>query len=99
MAHAFKLSLGCEKGFTNRFCNAIDVWRRNSFDTFQKLKSGEEKFFRSYGATNMEEFWAVSVECFFEQSEEFMHQFPESYFALCKVFNQNPLNTDSDYRN
>ncbi len=99
MAHAFKLSLGCEKGFTNRFCNAIEIWRRNSSAAFKRLQNGEENFFRSYGATNMEEFWAVSVEVFFEQPDKLLLQYPEIYFSLCKVFNQNPLNIDSDYRN
>ena len=97
MAHAFKLSLRCEQYDGGHYCSAINIWRRNSTPAFERLRTGEEKFFRSYGATNMEEFWAVSVEVFFEQPDKLMLQYPEIYFSLCKVFNQNPLNTDSDY--
>ena len=99
MAHAFKLSLRCEQYDGGHYCSAINLWRTNAATAFQRLRSDEENFFRSYGGTNMEEFWAVNVECFFEKPEEFMHLYPEIYFSLCRVFNQNPINTNSDYRN
>ncbi len=97
MAHAFKLTLRCDTTSSHRICKSITQWKNNSKISFQKLQEGDTSFFRSYGATNMEEFWSVNVECFFEKPEEFMHLYPEIYFPLCKVFNQNPMNTNSDY--
>lgn len=48
-------------------------------------------FLRSYAFTNFEEFWAVSVEAFFELPAGLKKQLPQIYDALCDVLNQNPL--------
>ena len=97
MAHAFKLTLRCDTNSSHRICKNISQWKNNSKTAFQKLQEGDTSFFRRYGATNMDEFCAVNVECFFEKPEEFMHRYPEIYMALCKVFNQNPLNSEKNY--
>lgn len=97
MAHAFKLTLRCESASSHQICTSITKWAAVSKYAFIKLEEGDTSFFRKYGATNMEEFWAVNVECFFEKPEEFIKLYPEIYFSLCKVFNQNPLNAINDY--
>lgn len=47
-------------------------------------------YLRSYAYTNMHEFWAVSVEAFFEGPEALRENMPDLYEALCKVLNQDP---------
>ena len=41
---------------------------------------------------NYQEFWAESIEVFFENPAKMMKVFPELYDALGKVLNQDPLN-------
>ncbi len=48
-------------------------------------------YLRSYAFSNMHEFWAVSVEAFFENPEGLMHNMPDLYEALSHVLNQNPI--------
>jgi MtfA peptidase len=48
-------------------------------------------FLRSYAFTNFEEFWAVSVEAFFELPAELKKYLPKVYGALCELLNQDPL--------
>lgn len=47
-------------------------------------------YLRSYAFSNMHEFWAVSVEAFFENPEGLKENMPDLYDALCKVLNQDP---------
>ena len=47
-------------------------------------------YLRSYAFSNMHEFWAVSVEAFFENPEGLRANMPDLYDALCRVLNQDP---------
>lgn len=47
-------------------------------------------YLRSYAFSNMHEFWAVSVEAFFENPEGLRENMPDLYEALCRVLNQDP---------
>jgi Mlc titration factor MtfA (ptsG expression regulator) len=49
-----------------------------------------ERFFRPYACTNIEEFFAVAVENFFERSTQFKREFPEIYFIMSRLLNQDP---------
>ncbi|MBI1343851.1 MAG: hypothetical protein GC171_13040 [Terrimonas sp.] len=48
-------------------------------------------YLRSYAYSNIHEFWAVSVEAFFESPEGLKMNMPQLYEALCKVLNQDPI--------
>jgi len=45
----------------------------------------------NYAFTHFEEFWAVSVEAFFELPQELKTYLPALYHSLCEVLNQDPL--------
>jgi Mlc titration factor MtfA (ptsG expression regulator) len=47
-------------------------------------------YLRSYAFSNMHEFWAVSVEAFFENPAELRRNMPDLYDALSNVLNQDP---------
>ncbi|MDP9230672.1 MAG: zinc-dependent peptidase [Bacteroidota bacterium] len=51
-------------------------------------------YLRSYAFSNLHEFWAVSVEAFFENPKRLKLNMPELYHALCTVLNQDPLTTN-----
>lgn len=48
-------------------------------------------YLRSYAFSNMHEFWAVSVEAFFENPEGLRKNMPDLYEALSHVLNQDPI--------
>jgi hypothetical protein len=54
---------------------------------------------RDYAFVNKEEFFSVCVEYFFEVPEMLKQDKPELFAMLCRMLNQNPLNTTIDYRN
>ncbi len=56
-----------------------------------KLAADENHFFRKYAFSNMEEFFAVAVENFFERPGLFQHAQPELYLILAKLFKQDPI--------
>lgn len=55
-----------------------------------EIDTQDEHFFRKYGATNIHEMWAVTVETFFEQPIEFRRLYPEFYDATAAMLNQDP---------
>jgi Mlc titration factor MtfA (ptsG expression regulator) len=57
----------------------------------EKLRKEGHHFLRKYAATNAEEFFAVSVENFFERSANFKKELPELYGSLVLLMRQDPL--------
>jgi Mlc titration factor MtfA (ptsG expression regulator) len=67
-------------------------WEEQAAPVFRQIKNNDEiTFFRNYAKTNMAEFWAVCVECFFEDPENFNIQFPDLYLATSLVLKQDLL--------
>jgi Mlc titration factor MtfA (ptsG expression regulator) len=59
----------------------------------KKLRAEKHHFLRKYASTNMEEFFAVAVESFFERSMEFKKELPELYGTLVLLLRQDPLHS------
>jgi len=55
-------------------------------------------YLRNYAFTNMQEFWAVSVEAFFENPAGLKQSLPQLYGTLCDILNQDPLTRDKILR-
>lgn len=92
MAHALTYGalLGktkMEEGFREKFKKYAEV----AYPIMRRMRSGEPGFLDAYAATSFHEFWAVSLETFFEQAQAFNDKEPELYQALCVLLNQNPL--------
>jgi Mlc titration factor MtfA (ptsG expression regulator) len=67
-------------------------WEDQAIKVYKQINEHSEiTFFRSYAKTNMAEFWAVSIECFFEDPTNFKKQFPELYEATAKLLKQDLL--------
>jgi len=52
--------------------------------------TSRRSYLRSYAFSNLHEFWAVSVEAFFENPDGLRDNMPELFQALCRVLNQDP---------
>lgn len=72
--------------FSNEFRNFSKVAR----PIFQSMQKGQKNLLGDYASTNYHEFWAVSVETFFENPIRFRHQLPDLYAALVKLLKQDP---------
>jgi len=92
MAHAlayvnFVTRTDEDKHFIREFKNFSKVAR----PIYQEMQKGRKTILGDYAATNYHEFWAVSVEMFFENPLAFKHQLTELYVAMTKVLNQDPI--------
>jgi Mlc titration factor MtfA (ptsG expression regulator) len=92
MAHAlayvnFVTKTDEDKHFIREFKNFSKVAR----PIFQDMQKGRKTLLGDYAATNYHEFWAVSVEMFFENPLAFKHQLTDLYMAMTRVLNQDPI--------
>ncbi|MFT3825068.1 MAG: zinc-dependent peptidase [Chitinophagaceae bacterium] len=76
-----------DNGFRKRFM----VFTRTGRKVFEEIQLRGNYLLGSYAATNYNEFWAVSVEKFFEQPQAFRALLPELYRSMCVLLNQDPL--------
>jgi Mlc titration factor MtfA (ptsG expression regulator) len=56
--------------------------------------ANRRSYLRNYAFSNLHEFWAVSVEAFFENPKGLKDNMRDLYEALCRVLNQDPLTND-----
>lgn len=90
MAHALLSTNTIDEGRDDFFTGYFDKWWAISKVEFIKLEHHETDFFRAYGGTNQQEFFAVCVENFFTTPDEFKEKLPEIYRQTCILLNQDP---------
>jgi Mlc titration factor MtfA (ptsG expression regulator) len=92
MSHALRLEnkiVNEEYDFLDS--NLLTEWEKQAKQTMKEIQEGSEDFFREYGATNNEEFFAVAVENFFERPVLFSEKHPLTYRTLCRLLRQDPV--------
>lgn len=57
----------------------------------EKMRRTPDLLLRNYASTNVQEFFSVCVENFFERPEHLKNHFPELYGLLCEVLRLDPL--------
>ena len=91
MAHALMHTII----YSDNHESGLDPYLRNivrlSKEEMGKIKNGEHHIFRNYAATNIYEFFAVSVEYFFETPQLLKNELPQLYKHLIILLKQNPL--------
>src|SRR5258707_5813978 len=76
-----------DKHFKKEFPNFSKVAR----PIFTSMQHGGANNLGEYAAVNYHEFWAVSVETFFENPVCLKHELPELYQAMVDLLRQDPL--------
>lgn len=76
------------------FENYFKRWLACASIEFNKIRKGELSIFRKYGAVNINEFFSVVVETFFETPLELKHYFPELYIQTSILLNQTFTDDD-----
>ncbi|MBI3517936.1 MAG: zinc-dependent peptidase [Bacteroidetes bacterium] len=77
------------------FENYFKRWLACAAKEFMKMRKGLPSIFRQYGAVNINEFFSVVVETFFETPLKFKDYFPELYKHTSILLNQTFANDGS----
>jgi MtfA peptidase len=68
----------------------LQIYKAASVRVMREMQGDDNHFLRRYALTNKEEFFAVSVENFFERPQKFKAALPELYSILARLLNQDP---------
>ena len=66
-------------------------WNQLAAKEMQRVRDNPQHILRQYAGINKYEFFAVSMEYFFENSKRFNEALPGLYQTLCKLLNQDPI--------
>jgi Mlc titration factor MtfA (ptsG expression regulator) len=93
MAHAISYDFlyGYQENRNAAFNTRFKEYVQEAAPVFKELRQGKIDLLDDYGSLNVEEFWAVSIETFFENPQEFKAKMPGFYAAMSKVLNQDPM--------
>jgi MtfA peptidase len=96
MAHALQYdsALGDEDMHDRSFNERLREFSEEGRPVFRAMRQGETHVLDDYAANNFDEFWAVSVETFFENPEAFRERLPTLYTEMTHLLNQDPLLPD-----
>lgn len=89
-AHALYIDFLRDKTDDMNFLSYYDEWRKIGDKEFFKLRDGTKNYLRTYGGTNLMEFFSVCIEHFFETPSEFKEKKPQLYPILSKLLGQDP---------
>ncbi len=76
-----------DKHFKKEFKNFSKVAR----PIFNAIQEGKKTILGDYAGTNYHEFWAVTVEVFFENPIRLKHELPLLYDAMARLLKQDPM--------
>jgi Mlc titration factor MtfA (ptsG expression regulator) len=93
LAHAlhyqtFVVERNVDKGFRNLFDN-FHIDGNKAYHTEKTVAGG---LYSEYAEKNFQEFWAESVEIFFEKPAEMRSHYPKLYETMKQLLNQDPVN-------
>ncbi len=88
-AHALLINFRKDYSPDINFGLYYNQWQEIGTEEFFKLKQGK-KYFRSYAKSNLMEFFAISIEHFFENPHQLKKNYPELFEVLKKLLGQNP---------
>lgn len=91
-AHAFYYQYFVAKENTEHgFVQSFSLFDASANKAFEAEKLSGNDLYSDYALTHFQEFWAESIEIFFERPAELKRKYEEMYRSLCLVLNQDPL--------
>ena len=79
-----------EENIDKKFRNNFDGFNNYGNKVFQQESQPGNDLYSEYALKNFQEFWAESMEIFFEKPHQLKKCYPELYTALVEMLNQNP---------
>jgi len=93
MAHAvYYQHVIVGRGREKDFCNCFNEVMEEGAEVYE-LKTTRHVLFTKYAFKDLQEFWAESVELFFERPFDLKNNYRELYEAISDLLNQNPCNS------
>jgi Mlc titration factor MtfA (ptsG expression regulator) len=93
MAHAYYYqSFGPCEIKDREFIKIFDKFNDNGNPVFTSIQNNNLCIYSEYAKKNFQEFWAESVELFFEKPMELRNTYPILYESVCQLLNQDPIN-------
>ncbi|MFT6716613.1 MAG: Mlc titration factor MtfA (ptsG expression regulator) [Saprospiraceae bacterium] len=89
-SHALFLNYLSGKKDDDHFDEYYEVWKSEGSRQFFQLKKTQSTYIRKYATTNLMEFFAVCVECFFETPNDLFEFHPKIYNSIKKLLGQDP---------
>lgn len=77
------------------FCRKYKGLVEECNQAFVLEKSGKKDFYSGYAETDLQEFWAETVELFFEKPLELCASYPAVYQAMKSLLNQDTMNPEN----
>jgi len=95
MAHALLYNnFFAQYGIDSHFRMNYEKFSSSTGPILADAITNRRSYLRNYAFSNLHEFWAVSVEAFFENPKGLKDNMSDLYDALCRVLNQDPLTND-----
>lgn len=92
MAHAYYCqNMVCENDSDQSFAKAYDNFDILSNSVLKNEQLLTQRLYSAYGLTNLQEFWAESVEIFFERPFAMKQQYPDLFNTMSNLLNQQPI--------
>jgi len=93
MAHALYFqNFEAEENRDQNFQNAFNHFTSLGDKIFEREKMLTVGLYSAYAMKNFQEFWAESIEIFFQSPDRLNHYYPDLYKILCDLLCQDPLN-------
>lgn len=94
MSHALYVQkLVIEEGYARTFYKKYNYLLQECKEAFEIEAQQKKDLYTEYANTNLQEFWAESVELFFEKPAELKSHYPDVFEAMKLLLNQNPMNS------
>jgi MtfA peptidase len=92
MSHALYFQkLVVEEDYAKNFTKDYESLIGKCALAHQDEVKGIRDFYSEYAETNLQEFWAESVELFFEKPRALLETYPDVFYAIKLLLNQNPI--------
>lgn len=98
MTHAIMTNYKATNNIDYHFELYFKKWKTVFIREMLRIRNGENNYFRKYGGTNLDEFFAVATECFFETPKRFFENNPSLYLRFCIMLGQDPMKKNGNYK-
>jgi Mlc titration factor MtfA (ptsG expression regulator) len=93
MSHALYIQkMEVEKDYAKKFAKRYNQLMKICEVAHKTEQDGRLNLYSDYANQNLQEFWAESVELFFEKPQELQKNYPEVFHGMTLLLNQNPVN-------
>jgi MtfA peptidase len=100
LAHAlYYQTFVVEENVDRNFRDGFDLFSEYGNKVYKQENEPGNNLYSDYALKNFQEFWAESMEIFFEKPLEFKNTYPSLYASLVELLNQDPLVNEANYNN